>query len=307
MYTKCPQCEKQRTIKAEELRFSRGMISCEECASLFNAFELLQAGTVDAFADTTEISDSPAKDDAIPNSSELLHAVSNKDDLSEASDVLPTSFNEGFIPDASNLLLTDAGEDLEHDVQNTQDSISEKKEQKEENTAVPSPDEETEDEDFFLFEKAPQKRKPIWTWAFSGCLILLAFQVYFFEGYSLTQNSKVRPWLEKICKPLKCQLPAYQNSEEFSILHGSFEPATNKKYYIFKAVFVNQSDFKQNHPSIKLSLQDFRGQTTAERVFHPQDYLKNGEIQIEPEQSAEITLNIVAPSKKMGGYSFELI
>ncbi len=307
MYTKCPHCEKQRNIKAEELRFSRGMISCEGCVTLFNAFELLQSGTCDnSLADTTKFTDSPANDDAIPNSSELLHAVSNEDDLPKTSDAKPTTFNQDFIPDAANLLRTDAGEEPELIDENTQDSITEKKEEAD-NTTDPSPDEDTEDEDSFLFEKAPQKGKPIWTWAFSSCLLLLGFQIYYFEGYGLTQNTTVRPWLENICKPLKCQLPAYKNLDEFTILHGSFEPTANRNHYIFKAVFVNQSEFKQNHPSIKLTLQNFNGQTTAERVFRPQDYLKNGQNQIKPEQSVEIIMNIVTPSEKMGGYSFELI
>ena len=101
-------------------------------------------------------------------------------------------------------------------------------------------------------------------------------------------------------------MPPYKNLDELTILQGSLEP-TEREYFVFKAVFINQSDFKQDYPSVKLILQNFTGETIAERIFQPQDYLKNKLSQIQPEESAEISMKIVAPSKKMGGYSFEFI
>jgi hypothetical protein len=277
------------------------MIRCEECAILFNAFELLSAGTGEK--SVSESLDKCSSNDTIPIASELLHNVSDEETIPETSEALPTSYNQGFVPDASELLRTDATADFVHSEDNTQDTISE-----EENTAVTTPD---EDDEFSLFEKPEKKEKEkekgIWGLAFNSCLVLLAFQIYFFSGYGLTQNTTFRPWLEKTCKLINCQLPIYKNLDEFTILHGSFEPATNNKHYIFKAVFVNQSDFKQNHPSIKLTLQSFTGQIIAERIFRPEDYLKKTQLFIEPEMSSEIRMKIVAPAKTIGGYSFELV
>ena len=49
-----------------------------------------------------------------------------------------------------------------------------------------------------------------WGAASSFCLLIFIFQLYFFEGYNLTQNKKLRPLVEKICTPLGCQLPVYK-------------------------------------------------------------------------------------------------
>ncbi|MCK4843194.1 MAG: zinc-ribbon and DUF3426 domain-containing protein [Methylococcales bacterium] len=146
----------------------------------------------------------------------------------------------------------------------------------------------------------------LWNLGFCCSLITFAFQVYFFEGYNLTQNPTLRPWLEKSCQQLKCQLPHYKNLTEFTILHGSFEPDGNNNY-VFKTAFTNQSAFEQSPPSIKLTLTDFKGHTFAERIFHPKNYLKPDFSLIQPEMSIEMSLDIATPSAKVGGYVFELI
>jgi len=145
-----------------------------------------------------------------------------------------------------------------------------------------------------------------WGLGYSICIMLFIFQIVFFEGYKLTQNAALRPWLAKACGYFDCQLPPYKNLSEFTILHGSFEPTANK-HYVFKAVFTNQSAFEQALPSIKLTLLDFTGRAFAKRIFHPQGYSNQAHKLIEPEMSEEITMEIAAPSTKTGGYRFEFI
>ncbi len=155
--------------------------------------------------------------------------------------------------------------------------------------------------------KSPSdEHKGPWGIGYTVCIILFLFQIYFFEGYNLTQNTFLRPWLKTICSSLNCQLPVYKNLNEITILHGAFE-ATKNNTYIFRTSFSNQSAFEQKYPSIKLTLQNFSGQTFAERVFRPQDYTKRSASLIGSNTSTEITMEIAAPSKKMGGYRFELI
>ncbi len=150
------------------------------------------------------------------------------------------------------------------------------------------------------------KLTPYWGLAYTLCIFLFIFQIYYFEGYNLTQNNTLRPWLEKSCSLLDCQLPPYKNLNEFTILLGSFEPTKNKHYF-FKTSFINQSAFEQNHPSIKLTLLDYTGHPFAERVFHPQEYLNHPTGSIKPDMSAEVTMDVAAPAKNIGGYRFEFI
>ncbi len=137
------------------------------------------------------------------------------------------------------------------------------------------------------------------------CLTLI-YQVYFFESYNLSQNTMLRPWLQKMCTlSTWCQLADYQNLDEISILEGSFEPINN--HYQFKTIFINQSLFAQKRPSIKLTLLDFTGTPVAKRVFYPADYSKQPKTLLEPNYVDKIILSIAAPSSKIGGYRFELI
>jgi len=145
-----------------------------------------------------------------------------------------------------------------------------------------------------------------WGLGSSFLLAFLVFQLYFFEGYNLSQNIQLRPWLQKVCtESTNCQLPEYQNLDEISILNGSFEP--NNEHYLFKATFINQSLFAQKQPSIKLTLLDFSGRSFSKRTFHPSEYSDHPNDLLKSNQADEITLSIATPSSKIGGYRFELI
>jgi len=145
-------------------------------------------------------------------------------------------------------------------------------------------------------------------WGLGICFLLLGltFQIYFFKAYALSQNTTLRPWLEKACNvKTNCQLPPYKNLDELTILNGSFEPVND--HYLFKTAFINQSIFAQQQPSIKLTLLDFTGHSFAERIFHPEHYSKQPLSLLKPDIPVEITISIATPLKKIGGYRFELI
>ncbi|NOQ77534.1 MAG: DUF3426 domain-containing protein [Methylococcaceae bacterium] len=145
-----------------------------------------------------------------------------------------------------------------------------------------------------------------WGLAAGFLVMLFIFQVYFFEGYNLSQHTTFRPWLKKVCTTTtNCQLPVYKNLDEISILKGSFEPEND--HYLFKTAVINQALFAQKRPSIKLTLTDFTGQSFATRIFYPTDYSKQSVKLLEPNLADEITLSIATPSSKVGGYRFELI
>ncbi len=154
----------------------------------------------------------------------------------------------------------------------------------------------------------PSSNQQIKYWGLGSCFLLTAllYQLYFFEGFNLSQNIQLRPWLQKVCQePINCQLPEYQNIDDISILNGSFEPGN--EHYLFKATFINQSLFAQKRPSIKLTLVDFSGRSFAKRTFLPSDYSNQPSNLLQSNQADEITLSIATPSSKIGGYRFELI
>ena len=213
LYTQCTICKQQQHVTATKLRSSLGMITCNQCSSLFNALEHL------------------------------------------TNEEQPNLFE-------TNEILFPAKLTAKH-----------------------------------------YAHWGLWTGLF---IIVFGLQVYFFEGYQLTQNSTVRPWLSKICYTLNCQLPVYKNRSEITILHGSFQ-TINKQRSIFKTAFVNQAMFEQNLPAIKLTLQSFTGVDFAERTFYPKDYMNTYSDKMAPDRVIEIALDLATPTDKMGGYHFKLI
>lgn len=172
--------------------------------------------------------------------------------------------------------------------------------------------EEVEREDEYLLEQANKEAEGSsifqsipWGIASGFCLLLFLFQFYFFEGYNLTQNAKVRPWIEKFCAPVGCQVPRYKNLGELSLMPGTLEP--NEGFYLFKTAFTNQAAFSQKIPSIKLTLVDYVGADFAQRVFYPKEFLQQNPELLEPEKTIEVFFKIANPEIKVGGYRFELI
>lgn len=152
----------------------------------------------------------------------------------------------------------------------------------------------------------PVAKKTYWAVSSALALCLLIGQLAYFEGARLTQNPAPRLWLEKICQPIHCQLPVYQNLQDFSVMQGQLSPLADNTIN-FQTAISNQAAFAQNFPNLKLSLLDYAGNVFALRVFHPQEYLANAsEAILLADASAEINLKIVAPNKPIGGYTFDL-
>jgi hypothetical protein len=139
-------------------------------------------------------------------------------------------------------------------------------------------------------------------------LLLFTGQLIYFEGYTLTQSRLVRPWLQKLCEKMDCQLPVYYNINEFDVLHSSFQESAAQAYD-FQAAINNQSVFAQAYPKIKLTLVDFSGKPLVKRVFLAQDYLNAsfGSSLVSSNETFEVKLQITTPNKQIGGYSIEII
>jgi predicted Zn finger-like uncharacterized protein len=156
------------------------------------------------------------------------------------------------------------------------------------------------------WEKTKQAPSRVWGVGVIFGLVLLMAQFLYFESYALSQKPHFRLWAEKLCSRLSCQLPAYRNLGELEVLHRSFTALPDGNY-VFKIVFSNQAVFRQSYPNIKLTLLDFSGRPFARRMIFPKDYLSDpSQVELlEANTTKEISLEIAAPQKKVGGYDFE--
>lgn len=155
----------------------------------------------------------------------------------------------------------------------------------------------------------PQTTAPsaFWSAGLIVALFLLGAQFFYFEHRHLVHNPSLRPWLERLCSTLHCQLPAYHNTGELAILHSALQLRADRNYRL-QAALVNHAAFAQHYPQLKLSLTDLHGEPFAARIFAPQEYLPQAsQTLLAAGAAVEIDIDIAAPDEPVGGYLIELL
>ncbi len=317
MFTQCPDCRKTYPVTKRQLRAKKPQIFCTDCKKKFNAKTLLNENTT---ALVTE-----AKAEYIPKPDFKQKTSPNK-----KSETKPHSIIEP--PGKLNLLVARQGSpepsQNQHDQDqpvvvrpepfvHAQESPVERLMQKALNIGSSLSKIGSSAVNSAVSEPAPERlpweaeKKPFnfnWFVGFIVGSVLLLGQLIYFEVGKLSQNASYRPPIEKLCRWLGCQLPDYQNLDEFEVLQGSFTPNADNTI-TFKAIISNQAAFKQRLPNIKLTLLDYNEQIFAQRIFGPKDYISGaGEhLSIAPDATVSINLTIAAPKSPIGGYNFDLI
>ncbi|MFZ2726044.1 MAG: DUF3426 domain-containing protein [Methylococcaceae bacterium] len=158
------------------------------------------------------------------------------------------------------------------------------------------------------WEKPPIKLSIYWAIGLIINILLLLGQSFYFEARTISQNPKFRPSLEKVAAGLHHPLPLYQNPDELTVLNSSFEKQSDNSH-LLKVSIINQAEFSQAYPKIKLILLNEAGNSFSHRVFKPSDYLAPALVNttLLSDASVEIALAIAAPKTPIGGYAVELL
>ncbi|WP_064024275.1 zinc-ribbon and DUF3426 domain-containing protein [Methylomonas koyamae] len=142
-----------------------------------------------------------------------------------------------------------------------------------------------------------------WGWASAMAFAVLVGQVFYFEGEELYRSPSVAKNWQRLCMPVGCQPPSYQNAHELSVSHADLTRQADSSY-VFSAAITNHAAFPQAETVLRLTLLGFNGQAIAERVFSlPQ---LAGIAVLQPDQTLPIRLHIAAPAAQVGGYVFQL-
>ncbi|MGX2041154.1 zinc-ribbon and DUF3426 domain-containing protein [Methylocaldum sp. MU1018] len=155
----------------------------------------------------------------------------------------------------------------------------------------------------------PVSREMLWGASVFGLLALLIVQMVVFEGESMAQNGRMRPWLDMACKIARCSLPPYKDVRRIQIFDRALRPDSNRDDALeFQLVFANQSSLPQMLPNLKLVLTELNGNPVAERIFMPAEYLPEGEkaMLMPVGKPFEVRLLLAKPSGDVGGFAFEL-
>lgn len=166
-------------------------------------------------------------------------------------------------------------------------------------------------EHFREFEAGPGGRAPPWGVAVAAAVAALVYQVLIFESDRLAaQQPGLRPWLERLCPRLGCQVPEFRDPSRIAVVERDLTPAHNGADGLeFRAVLANDADQAQPYPRLKLTLSQYNGAPMAQRIFNPEDYLQAPAAggKMAAGAAVEILLTIANPGKDVGGFSFELL
>lgn len=160
------------------------------------------------------------------------------------------------------------------------------------------------------------KRNPWRRWLGWGilniCALLLLLGQYSYNNFGqLARQDSTRPWLDKICPIVGCQLPSkvdVQQIKSSNLLvrnHPEFRGAL-----LVDAIIYNRASFTQPFPLLKLTFSDAFGHILASRLFKPQEYLSGelaGQSQMPQQTPIHIALEILAPKGGAINYSLDFI
>lgn len=160
------------------------------------------------------------------------------------------------------------------------------------------------------------KKSPWRRWLFWGALnlsavVLLLGQYTYHNFAQLARQEQTRPWLERLCPIIHCQLPSkvdvsqIKSSNLLVRSHPEFSGAL-----LVDAIIYNRASFAQPFPLLKLSFSDRNGQLLASRLFKPAEYLGGelaGQAQMPQQTPIHIALEVLEPNGGAINYSLDFV
>ncbi len=156
------------------------------------------------------------------------------------------------------------------------------------------------------------RRRPWGRWLGWGLLNLIAvlalvaqYVAYNFD--EISRQNQYRPWLERICPVVGCELPSrvdisqIKSSNLVVRSHPDFTGAL-----VVDAIIYNRASFAQPFPLLEIRFADISGQTLAQRTFKPGEYLSGelaGRTEMPSQIPIHIALDILDPGAKAVNYS----
>ncbi|MCK5877017.1 MAG: DUF3426 domain-containing protein [Candidatus Marithrix sp.] len=145
--------------------------------------------------------------------------------------------------------------------------------------------------------------------------ILAGQYMWYWQPDKVLQHKEVRPWLERLCYNLLCELPpTYDNASFLMQDHIAQVHSKDDNAIQFEATFTNTATFPQPYPQLQLTFEDYNGKLLAQRNFKPTEYLQQtltkGQ-QMRPQASVHIKLELsnmddfIEGNTVVAGYHFE--
>jgi hypothetical protein len=152
--------------------------------------------------------------------------------------------------------------------------------------------------------------RPSTRWWLGSLLLALVLgaQVVLAQRHELARDSAWRPWLERLCATLDCDLPAWSDRAALQLMARDVRPHPSvPNELMISASFRNDAPWPQAWPTLEISLADLDGKRLALRRFSATEYLgaKPRDRTLGPGQSVSATLEVQDPGKGAVAFAFD--
>jgi hypothetical protein len=158
-------------------------------------------------------------------------------------------------------------------------------------------------------------RKQLWLKALYSILsimliLLVGYQVFLYRLNDLSKDPSFRPYYQKACQLLSCQLPPPYDIDRIHISHLTVKSHPYLDgILLVDLILPNTADYAQPLPQLELFFTNNNEQIVAGKSFEPKEYLR-GEMQSKKalpiKQPIHIAMEVVDPGKSANGYFVQL-
>lgn len=134
-------------------------------------------------------------------------------------------------------------------------------------------------------------------------------QVGWFQFDRLSRIEALRPYYEKACAMLACQLPALVDLSRIESQKLVVRASNAQKGALeVSAEIINQATFEQPFPGIAMTFSNLNGDVVAQRIFKPAEYLSGeaqGMTQMPSKTPVQIALLLKDPGRDAVNYQID--
>ncbi len=114
-------------------------------------------------------------------------------------------------------------------------------------------------------------------------------------------DARARPWLQRLCEPLRCEVAPRRQIADMVIDSSSFNKARGDSYQLAFAM-KSKADIPLAMPAVELTLTDAQDQPVLRRVLLPTDMGAPAELPARGEWSTSVSVIVTTGGARVAGY-----
>ncbi|MEE9492626.1 MAG: zinc-ribbon and DUF3426 domain-containing protein [Gammaproteobacteria bacterium] len=306
MFVVCTSCQDVFKITSSHLAVAQGLVCCGGCRNVFDATASLYDTQDEAGIAVLRIR---AAEQEINDVAEVVVANSDKKALVEKTDV-----NAEIDSKEAETEVEEVDVEATDEAPSTDNKLEE---QPDADEVTQLPGVERAAEAAILSEEPEQKRvnisSKVWWGAAASVFLsfLIAGQYVWKERSQLAADSNLRPWMERYCAVINCELPLRKDLSKIAILEREIKDHPRvKNALLVSATILNDASFVQTYPVFEVSFSDVSGTPVSVRRFEPDEYLpddQNADQGFQPGEKTHLVLEVVDPGKQAVSFQLEFL